>query len=109
MNTSLMEPITMAEVEKATFSMGAQKAPGPDGFNGKFYQKNWDTLKEDITNFVKCFFETGELEADFNSTVVALVPKVPMPESISQLRPISCCNFLYKIISKLLLIGSNPT
>lgn len=108
MNTALMAPISAFEVEKVAFSMGSLKAPGPYGFNGLFYQKNWDTLKEDITNLVKQFFETGHLEPKFNSTIVALVPKVPMPKSIAQLRPISCCNYVYKIISKVMVNRLKP-
>lgn len=34
---------------------------------------------------------------------MALVPKVLLPESINQLRPISYCNFVYKIISKIIV------
>lgn len=49
------------------------------------------------------FFANGYLDTELNSTIVALVPKVNMPESLSQLRPISCCNYVYKIISKVLV------
>lgn len=45
MNNALLAPISVAEVEKVVFSMGSLKTPGPDGFNGLFYQKNWETLK----------------------------------------------------------------
>lgn len=76
MNASLQAPVSMSDVEKAAFSMGSLKAPGPDGFNGLFYQKNWEIVKYDITNAMKQFFKTRFLENDFNSTILALVPKV---------------------------------
>lgn len=37
-----------------------------------------------------------------NSTIVALVPKVPNPSKIGDFRPISCCNIVYKCISRIL-------
>jgi len=43
------------------------------------------------------------LPSKINETVVALIPKVPMPETIGQLRPISCCNYIYKILSKIVV------
>ncbi|KAJ1376790.1 Ribonuclease H-like superfamily [Sesbania bispinosa] len=45
----------------------------------------------------------GELPKKINETEIVLVPIVNLPESIGQLRPISCCNFMYKIISRILV------
>lgn len=98
MNDALMARITSGEVEKAVFSLGALKSPGPDGLNGDFYQKNWETVKQDVTDAVNEFFNTGVIGETINDTVVALIPKIPHPESICQLRPISCCDYIYKII-----------
>lgn len=64
---------------------GAQKAPRPDGFNGLFFQKHWETIKDDVIGLVNYFFENGTLEADLNSTLVALVPKVDVPEAYDRL------------------------
>lgn len=72
---------------------------GVDGFNGQFYQKYWEILKDDVCWAVTNFFSTRKLPEQINETLVTLVPKVSIPECTNQLRPISCCNFLYKIIS----------
>lgn len=51
---------------------------------------------------LKHFFRTGKLLPEWNQTLIALIPKVPQPESVTQLRPISLCNFCYKIIAKVI-------
>ncbi|KAK3218140.1 hypothetical protein Dsin_012110 [Dipteronia sinensis] len=38
-----------------------------------------------------------------NQTLISLVPKVPSPLDMTQLRPISFCNTIYKVISKIIV------
>ena len=51
---------------------------------------------------MRAFFSTGILDARLNETLIIPIPKVPNPCSMLQLRPISLCNVVYKIISKVL-------
>ncbi|KAL0445418.1 UNVERIFIED_CONTAM: hypothetical protein Slati_2264500 [Sesamum latifolium] len=38
-----------------------------------------------------------------NTTLLALIPKVQAPSTVAGFRPISCCNILYKAITKMLV------
>lgn len=48
------------------------------------------------------FFKFRVMAAKLNKTNVCLVLKVEYRTAINDFRPISLCNFVYKIISKLL-------
>lgn len=103
MNKSLMAQVTDVEIKKAVDSLGASKAPGLDGLNEMFYQNHWEVVKEEVCEAIKEFFRGEEFPVEINETVVALAPKVALPESIHQLRPISCCNFMSKVIAKIIV------
>ena len=82
--------------------MGSLKAPGPDGIPALFYQKYWSTVGSDIWEAVSHFFSTGYIEQEWNHTNICLISKTDRPEEASQFRPISLCNVIYKIISKII-------
>ena len=67
-----------------------------------FYKHFWDIVGGDVTREVKNFLHGGDMPAGWNETVVVLIPKVPNPERLKDLRPISLCNVVYKIASKVL-------
>ncbi|XP_027158016.1 uncharacterized protein LOC113759637 [Coffea eugenioides] len=74
MNRELTRNVSEQEISKAIFSMHPHKSPGPD----------------------------GHLLKSVNETLISLIPKTNTASSISDFRPISLCNVLYKIISKVL-------
>lgn len=108
MNDTLLAQVTMEEVKAATFQLGASKAPGPDGLTGMFYQSHWEVIKEDIYRAVQNFFSSGSLPVALNRTAITLIPKTPNPECLDQYRPISLCNYAYKIFSKVLANRLKP-
>lgn len=48
------------------------------------------------------FYHNGKLLKGINRTFIALIPKVESPKRLSDFRPISLVNCLYKIVSKVL-------
>ena len=103
MNRDLTLPITDKEIRDAVFSIGADRAPGFDGFTAAFYHQFWDLIGGDICNMVRHFFETGEIDQRINKTQLCLIPKITEPKHMSDFRPISLCTVNYKIISKVLI------
>jgi hypothetical protein len=102
MNEELVKPFTADEVEKALFMMGANKALGPDGFTAGFYQHHWNLLGPRVTEAVLHFLHGGDMPTEVNRTTLVLIPKVKNPQEMKEFRPISLCNVVYKICSKVL-------
>ena len=102
MNKDLLAEFTKDEVKKALNQMAPLKAPGPDGMPPLFYQHYWKLVGKDITTSILSFLNSATLPEHLNHTFITLTPKVRNPELVSQFRPISLCNVLYKIFSKVL-------
>jgi hypothetical protein len=101
-NARLEAPITKEEVRVALFQMHPDKSPGPDGFNPAFYQNFWDLCGDDVFKSVKEWLARGYFPSTLNETNICLIPKCENPSSLKEFRPISLCNVLYKVVSKLL-------
>lgn len=67
-----------------------------------FYQTYWDTVGHDVVEVVQSFFRDRYMLKDLNFTFITLIPKNDKASLVTHYRPISLCNVLYKIISKLL-------
>jgi hypothetical protein len=95
-------PFTKEEIDNVIKSMPVDKAPGPDGFNGKFLKSSWHIIKHDIYKLYEDFYE-GNLDLEsINMGHITLIPKVPAPEGINDYKPITLLNCVLKIITKLL-------
>ena len=57
---------------------------------------------------MKQIFASQKVPNYLNQTLIALIPKQLGPETISQFRPISLCNTVYKIVSKILVNRIRP-
>lgn len=53
-------------------------------------------------------FITSWIPEDLTQVKLVLIPKIPNPETVSHLRPVSLCNTLYKLVTKLLVNKLKP-
>ena len=102
MQEVLSKEYSVEEVKVALFQMGPTKAPGPNGMNAFFYQKFWHVVSDDVIATVLNFLNFGNMNPNINYTHIVLIPKVKSLEKMSGYRPISLCNVIYKIISKVM-------
>lgn len=97
-----------SEIEKTLKKINKNKTPGPDGLTSGFYTAAWPILGAEVVDGLLNFFQTTFLPAATNATILTLVPKKPGATLVADFRPVSCCNTLYKIISKILVNRLKP-
>lgn len=51
----------------------------------------------------------GMVTGALNATFIALIPKCEKPSSFNEFRPISLCNVVYKVITKVICNKMKPT
>ena len=102
MQQTLSKDFSADEVKAAVFQMRPTKAPGLDGMNALFYQKFQHIVGDNVMFAVLEFLNTGYMLPNLNHTYIVLIPKIKNPIKVSNYRPISFCNVIYKIIAKVL-------
>jgi hypothetical protein len=101
-NAALNQPISKEEVEKVVKDMPSGKSPGPDGFTTDFFHHCWDIIGQDVWEVVEESRSSGQVLQAFNATFLSLIPKEERVTNPKQFRPIDLCNFIYKIITKVI-------
>ena len=101
--SQMLQIPTPEEIKKIMFRLNPNKAPGPDGLTSGFFKAAWDTVGEEVIISTTQFFYSGFLPASANATILTLTPKFPGASKITEFRPISCLNTVYKVISRLLV------
>lgn len=88
--------------------MGMLKALGSNGFPLCIFQKYWHVFGEKVVEAVSGMFRRDKLIEGINESLICLIPKGEAPELISQFRPISLCNVLAKVVTKVLANRLKP-
>ncbi|KAL0455459.1 UNVERIFIED_CONTAM: LINE-1 reverse transcriptase [Sesamum latifolium] len=99
---AMVRPIEREEVKNVVFDIVEDKAPGPDGYSTGFFKAARSVMGNELTDAIQDFFISGKM-LKVNATVLSLIPKVANPTTVAEFRPISCCNVLYKTITKIIV------
>ena len=67
-----------------------------------FIKKYWPIIGDNVIEKVLSFLNYGSEVGDVNHTHIVLIPKKKVCETPTDFRPISLCNVIYKLISKVL-------
>jgi hypothetical protein len=78
------------------------KAPGPDGMPSILFKRFWRIVGDRVTKEVLNMLNGGAIPEDWNNTLVVLIPKTKKPKNLKELRPVSMCNVVYKVVAKVL-------
>lgn len=105
---NLSRAISKDEVQITLFSMKPDTAPGPDGFPPSFFKSLWPSIREDLYQFTLHIFESLQLPPTLNHIILTLIPKHANACKPDQFRPISLCNTLLKLVTKLIATRSKP-
>lgn len=97
-NSELCGKPTSKEVKSAVFSLNRDASVGPDVYTAQFYHSCWSFIQDDLVEAVQDYFDGAPLSVGISATSLAFVPKSMNPESWSNYRAISLCNFLTKLL-----------
>jgi hypothetical protein len=98
--TELDLPFTVVEVWRTIEQLPPDKAPGPDGFTGRFYKSCWSIIKDDIMAAISAIWSRKFVNFKvLNAAFITLLPKVDSAEQPKDFRPISLVHSFAKLVT----------
>lgn len=90
------------EVYRTLSQMHHIKAPGLDGICPMFFQTYWHIVGHSATQMVMGILKGAPIPTHLNRTFITLILKKSNTVHMADFRPISLCNVVYKLVSKVL-------
>ncbi|XP_026396073.1 uncharacterized protein LOC113290706 [Papaver somniferum] len=90
------------EIKSAVWDLGADSAPGPNGYSGCFYRHCWDVIHEALIQDIIYCWNLKHIPNGTNSSLLIILDKVRWANTIRNFRPISLSKFFFKIFTKIL-------
>ncbi|KAJ7999905.1 hypothetical protein DPEC_G00199260 [Dallia pectoralis] len=94
--------MSIEELTRAVHCINKQKAPGPDGIPGEFYQTFWDLIKNEVAEVFQAIYRVRRLGESMQQSTITLVPKKRDLKDFRNWRPINLLSVDYKIMTKAL-------
>ncbi|KAK4397817.1 hypothetical protein Sango_1257200 [Sesamum angolense] len=107
-STKLMAQVTKEEIKTAFFDIAEDKSPGPDGYSAGFFKAAWPIIGDQVTQAILDFVLTGKPLKQIHGTLLSLIPKVRVPDTVTDFWPISCCNVLCNAITEIIVHLLSP-
>lgn len=94
----LFLPVTMVAVKESTQASACSKILGPDGWTKEICVACMYFMGLDLLESIEESRISVAISSAVDSTFLALIPKKTTREDLGHFRPISLCNFVYKVI-----------
>jgi mannosylglycoprotein endo-beta-mannosidase len=85
-----------------------ERSPGPDGWTTEFFSHFFDIVGPDLLSMVEDVRIRGKISKSINSTFLVMIPKKNNAVSFNDYRPISLCNLIYELVSKVIANRLKP-
>ena len=95
-------PVDKAEIECILKGFAKYKSPSSDGETVGFFLALFYLVADDLLVVVEQSRSEGYISKALNVTFLSLIPKGDKPISLQIFHPISLCNLVYKVISKVI-------
>lgn len=101
-------PVTNKEIKASLWTLKPFKVPGLDGLHARFFQRFWLLVGESVKKEIKHIFTERAVPEYLNKTLITLIPKNRHLETLNNYRPISLCNTIYKMVTKIIVARMRP-
>lgn len=81
----------------------------PNGWTIEFFLEFFDIIGVELLAAMEDSRIKDKIHGALNATFLSLIPKCASPSSFIEFLPISCCNLIYKVISKIISIRIKET
>jgi hypothetical protein len=88
--------------KKSSTVFQKDKSQGPDGWTTNFFVGLYDIIGKDVLKVVEESRINGHIHVPLNATFISLIPNKDDPHTLEYFRPISLCNNIYKVVSKVI-------